>query len=282
MSGSIALWLSIGVAALLIGLLAYWQLVIAEGTYLGQRLVTWLYDLTADRYDHIKQFQPAMEDHFLGEPLASRLAGGPAPFLLDIATGTARLPLALFSQPGFQGHIVGLDASRRMLAVAARKTADVAHRFHLIWREAACLPFADGAFDAVTCLEMLEFTPDPERQLVEAVRVLRGGGIFLTSRRKGFDAALMPARTHDPESFHALLETNRLCHIRIEPWQADYDLDWAWKEGESPGKGIYPLSEILRCPHCNRVGFADHGVQWVCLQCGAAYPFRDGILDMHA
>lgn len=42
--------------------------------------------------------------------------------------------------------------------------------------DAAHLPFADGSFDAVTCLEVLEHVPDPSAVLSEIARVLRTGG----------------------------------------------------------------------------------------------------------
>ena len=46
------LYFAIGLA-LTLALLAYWELVIAEGAHLGPRVVVWLYDLTARRYDGI-------------------------------------------------------------------------------------------------------------------------------------------------------------------------------------------------------------------------------------
>ena len=33
--------------------LLYWQLILAEGAHLGPRVVVWLYDLVAHRYDRI-------------------------------------------------------------------------------------------------------------------------------------------------------------------------------------------------------------------------------------
>src|SRR5574341_148025 len=145
------------VALTAVGAAAYWQLVIAEGAHLGQWVVTALYDLTARRYDAIKQFNPEIEARYLGRPIVSALRGQPAAQVLDIATGTARLPLALLEQPGFQGKIVGVDDSFRMLAVAASKTREHHDRLRLIWVDAVSLPFPDDSVDVVTCLEMLEF-----------------------------------------------------------------------------------------------------------------------------
>src|SRR5512139_1803074 len=101
MAWTTILTIVVGVAAA--AAIAYWQLVIAEGAYLGQPLVTWLYDLTAKRYDGIKQFDRFFETRYLGRPIAAELRGIRAPLVLDIATGSGRLPITLLEQPTFQG-----------------------------------------------------------------------------------------------------------------------------------------------------------------------------------
>ena len=227
-------WLLIGLAAAWLVAVGYWQLVIAEGAYLGQRIVTWLYDLAAPRYDDIKQYTPGAEADYLGRPLADALRGLEAPLLLDVATGTARLPLTLLDQGSFRGQIIGLDHSRHMLRVAAQKTEGCQHRLMLIWRDAAALPFPDDCFDAVSCLEMLEFTPSPEAQLVEVVRVLRPGGLLLTTRRRGLNRRLMPGKTHSRLEFEVLLEELGITRISIQVWQVEYDLVWGVKAGRPP------------------------------------------------
>ena len=78
--------------ALIIALL-YWQLILAEGAYFGKRVVAWLYDLVATRYNSIKQYDPADDARFLGEPLTLSLQGEAEPLVLDVATGTSRLPI---------------------------------------------------------------------------------------------------------------------------------------------------------------------------------------------
>src|SRR5512136_3279019 len=87
----------------LLAALAYWELVLAEGVHLGPRVVALLYDLVARRYDGIKQFDPAYEEWFIGEPLAQALSPVRHPLVLDVATGTGRLPRTLLAQPNFAG-----------------------------------------------------------------------------------------------------------------------------------------------------------------------------------
>src|SRR5688572_15294542 len=106
-----AAWLGIGIALILASTLAYWLLIITEGTYLGQPTVTWMYDLVAKRYDNIKGFDADTEAAYLGRPLAAELHQPRASLILDIGTGTGRLPLTLLGQPRFQGRVIGVDAS---------------------------------------------------------------------------------------------------------------------------------------------------------------------------
>ena len=263
----------------LIGLLLYWQLIIAEGAYLGPWVVTLLYDLTAHVYERIKQYRPSDEEAFLGQPLTRALELLPAPLVLDVATGTGRLPRAVLRQSSFSGRIIGVDLSRRMLREAARRTAQFSDRLTLIWQDARNLPFQDGTFDAVTCLEALEFTPSPQAILAELIRVLRPGGVLVVTNRIGREARLMPGRTFSHPEFEGLLRGFPLDNVRVRPWQMDYDLAWAIKSGVPMGGGIRPLPAIMRCPTCH--GWLSRADQaFLCKECTRAYPIaEDGVIE---
>jgi ubiquinone/menaquinone biosynthesis C-methylase UbiE len=214
--------------------LAYYLLAVTEGAYLGPRVVRWLYDRGAPTYDGVKAFDRIDELACLANPLFNRLeeTAGADALVLDVATGTARLPLALFDVGFFEGEVVGIDASRGMLAEAARKTAPLAARVHLLHHPAAPLPFTDAAFDAVTMLEALEFLPDQGAALAEMVRVLRPGGWLLASHRRGIDAWLMPGRVGSAAAFERRLAALGLVDIETRPWQSYYDLVWARRPGK--------------------------------------------------
>jgi len=277
------LWIPIvlgGIGLVLLGVLLYWQLIIAEGTHLGPRVVTLLYDLSARAYERIKQYDAGDEQWFLGLPLARALELIPVPLVLDVATGTGRLPRALLRQPPFEGRVIGLDLSRRMLHEATKQTAQFADRLSYVWQDARNLPFDDGTFDAVTCLEALEFTPNPSDVLAELVRVLRPGGVLLVTNRVGRDARFMPGKTFPRDAFGQLLREFPLEEVRIRPWQMDYDLAWAVKAGEPRGGGIRPLPQVLRCPACGgQMGREAQAFR--CAACARAYPIaEDGVIEM--
>lgn len=217
------MWFLITLAALLLGALLYWLLVVTEGVYLGRRVVVWLYDITAHRYDGIKEFEDDAESFFVIRPLLHRLDPNPAPLILDVATGTGRVPYYLLETPTFNGRVVGLDASARMLAQAAVKLRPYGPRAALVQQTADRLPFPDNCFDAVTCLEALEFFPSDTAALREMVRVLRPGGYILVTRRRGREGKAFLGRYRDVNTFEALLRELGLEAVQTLPWQVDYD-----------------------------------------------------------
>ncbi len=223
-------WILLILALVVVGLAVYWQLVIAEGAYLGRRVVTLLYDWSASGYNQLKGFDDEDEDDFLGRPLAQQVLqpADRAP-VLDVATGTGRLPLTLLRQPEFAGAVVGLDLSTKMLRIAARQLVHCRGRAALLHAPAVPLPFADERFQVVTCLEALEFFDDAPAALGEMIRVLRPGGWLLITNRIGWEARLMPGRTWSRRQLIAILRGLPLTDISVRPWQTIYDLVWARK-----------------------------------------------------
>jgi ubiquinone/menaquinone biosynthesis C-methylase UbiE len=104
--------------------------------------------------------------------------------VLDVACGPGNLTRG-FARAAGEGLVVGLDASKTMLAVAARKTesANLAY----VRGDACALPFRDGSFDAICCFAALYLIQEPMRALEEITRVLAPGGrvALLSSCNRG-------------------------------------------------------------------------------------------------
>lgn len=216
-------WLTVLLTTAVLAAILYWLFITTEGVYLGRRVVVWLYDITAHRYDGIKEFEPDAEQFFLIRPLLVRLRHIPNPLVLDVATGTGRLPYFLLESPTFNGRVVGLDASRKMLQIAQEKLRPYRHRASFVQQVADQLPFTDNQFDLVACLEALEFFPSDTAALQEMVRVLKPSGTLLVTRRKGREAKAFIGRYRTVARFEELLLALGLEEVHTNPWQMDYD-----------------------------------------------------------
>jgi SAM-dependent methyltransferase len=239
-----------------------------------------MYDWSAKIYERIKQYDVGSEQWFLGLPLTLALDQIDSPLVLDVATGTGRLPRAILRQAAFDGRVIGVDLSRKMLAEAVRRTAQFADRVTYIWEDARRLPFLDNVFDAVTCLEAIEFTPRPMKVVEELVRVLRPGGVLVLTNRIGPQAKLLPRKAFPPEEFVAAVEGMGVEDVLLRQWQLDYDLIWGIKSGEPRGGGVHPLPQILRCPHCAGAMTRSDGC-FECTGCRRQFPIgSDGVIEM--
>lgn len=216
-------WILVVVGVVLVGLVLYWLVVVTEGVYLGRRVVVWLYDVTAGKYDGIKEFDEADERFGVARPLLAAVAGVRRPLVLDVATGTGRVPVALLREGVFRGRVIGVDASGRMLAEAMGKLRPMGEEVLLVQGLAGGLPFGDGVFDAVTCLEALEFFPSDEEGLREMVRVLRPGGFLMVSRRTGWQGRMFLGRYRSKADFEGLLASLGVVKVETQLWEVDYD-----------------------------------------------------------
>lgn len=270
-------WLLAGLA-LVAGI--YWLAILTEGAYLGPPAVLALYDRYATRYDRTKGFDPDSEALFLGRPLSRALVATPSTgqraVLLDVATGTGRLPLAVLraSPPGIE--VIALDGSLGMLRAAQQKLVAWPNIVFVHGR-AERLPFASSQFDAVTCLEALEFMPDQVALLAELWRVLRPGGILVITNRIGWQSWLMPGKSMRPQALVALVESMGAIGVDYRPWQVDYDLLTAYKPGGSRSRSpLWP--DLVACGRCMAWPMqARQDSVLICPQCGWTLARCDGI-----
>jgi ubiquinone/menaquinone biosynthesis C-methylase UbiE len=107
--------------------------------------------------------------------------------VLDVACGPGNFSREFAKSVGDDGLVVGIDASRTMLArgVADLRSAGLAN-LALVRGDAAVLPFRDASFDGVCCFAALHLFADPFAGLDEMRRVLRPGGriALMTSVRR--------------------------------------------------------------------------------------------------
>ncbi|HJT36492.1 MAG TPA: class I SAM-dependent methyltransferase [Pirellulales bacterium] len=76
-------------------------------------------------------------------------------------------------------RVVAIDVDRVALRVARRRVRS--SRVTFLHYDGATLPFADGSFDAITLLDVLEHVPDRAGLVAEIARVLRPGGLWTVS-----------------------------------------------------------------------------------------------------
>ncbi len=206
--------------------LGWWLLIASEGVYLGRRVVILLYDWFAPRYDGVKGFRREYEHRFLAQPIMTQIAPKKAPLMLDVATGTGRLPLTMIHHPQFTGRVIGVDLSLPMLRHALPKF-EADPRVLFAQCPAERLPFAECVFDVVTCLEAIEFVSDQRAALAEMYRVLKPGGLIVITHR--INTRWMPRKTYSRDDFAELLLDTGFDELRFKPWQVDYQQVWGIK-----------------------------------------------------
>ncbi|MEL6977218.1 MAG: bifunctional 2-polyprenyl-6-hydroxyphenol methylase/3-demethylubiquinol 3-O-methyltransferase UbiG [Pseudomonadota bacterium] len=114
-----------------------------------------------------------------------------------------------------RGAVVsGLDPAAEAIEAAKAHAAQEGRAIDYQVGVGEALPYADGAFDAVVCVDVLEHVTDVDQVLAEVRRVLKPGGLFLydTINRNPLASlavvtmaedvlGLLPKGAHDPKLF---------------------------------------------------------------------------------
>jgi demethylmenaquinone methyltransferase/2-methoxy-6-polyprenyl-1,4-benzoquinol methylase len=131
-----------------------------------------MFDRIAGPYDAMNTLMTAGLHHRWRERAVELAAVGPGSSVIDVATGTGDLAIALARAVAPGGEVVACDFSEQMLAKARTKAPQL--RFE--WADALALPYAGDRFDAATVGFGARTFSDLERGIAEMVRVVRPGG----------------------------------------------------------------------------------------------------------
>ena len=140
------------------------------------RLDVWrMFDRIAPRYDLLNRLLSMRRDVVWRKEMARQLPEGSALRILDLATGTADVLLALVRHSSNIARGVGLDMSHQMLVRGQPKIASDA-RLSLMRSDATRIALPDRTFDAVTISFGIRNVMDVPAGLREMHRVLKPGG----------------------------------------------------------------------------------------------------------
>ena len=128
------------------------------------------------RYDSLAELLSFGQNRRWRRELVSRLAAERPQRILDVATGTAGVAIALARAT--DANVVGIDLSEPMLKRGRQRVAEagLSPRIELQPGRAEALSFANSEFDALSFTYLLRYVADPAATLRELARVLRPGG----------------------------------------------------------------------------------------------------------
>jgi ubiquinone/menaquinone biosynthesis C-methylase UbiE len=140
--------------------------------------------------------------------------------ILDVGSGAGQIAGHLLEYADPVAQITCIDLSQPMLCRARRRLKSDRPAF--IAADLAALPFADGAFDGVTCGYVLEHVPDPAAGLSELARVMcPGARMLLLTTEDNFSGAWTSrfwcCQTYNRDDLRGLCESLGL-HWKKELW----------------------------------------------------------------
>ena len=127
------------------------------------------------RYDVLEELLSFGQNRRWRQEMIAHATEGVPKTVLDVATGTAGVALALAANT--TADITGIDITEAMLRRGLERISQrrVGDRVRLVVGQAERLPFPDASFDALTFTYLLRYVTDPAATLRELTRVLKPG-----------------------------------------------------------------------------------------------------------
>lgn len=136
-----------------------------------------MFNRISPKYDRLNHLLSFNIDKTWRRKTAKAVAKSQPETILDLATGTADLAIAL-AKYNPKAHIIGVDFSEKMLAIGKEKVKKqgLENQIDLRLGDAAALPFENQSFDAVTVAFGVRNFEDLQQGLSEICRVLKPNG----------------------------------------------------------------------------------------------------------
>ena len=173
-------------------------------------------------WDPNSEFKPLHDINPLRLDWIDKAIGLPGKRVLDVGCGGGLLSEGMAVRGA---EVTGIDLSEKPLGVAKLHLLESGQKVD--YRKVAVEQLATempGAFDAVTCLEMLEHVPDPASIVAACARLVKPGGqVFISTINRNPKAYLfavigaeyllqmLPKGTHDFARFIKPSELTRWC-----------------------------------------------------------------------
>lgn len=138
--------------------------------------VTNMFDGIAKNYDRLNRLISMGIDNSWRQHLVTMVAQKKPKSVVDVATGTGDLALALTTIP--DASIIGVDIAVEMLEIGKQKISQInlEHRIKMMVGDAESLPMDDTTIDVVTVAFGVRNFGDLQKGLSEIFRVLKPGG----------------------------------------------------------------------------------------------------------
>jgi demethylmenaquinone methyltransferase/2-methoxy-6-polyprenyl-1,4-benzoquinol methylase len=137
-----------------------------------------LFEDLGPRYDRLAELLSFGQNGRWRRELVSHIADSRPQRILDVATGTAGVAIAMARMTGAQ--VVGVDISEPMLEKGRERvrSAGLEDRISLRAARAEELPLPSASVDVVSFTYLLRYVEDPAAAVMELARVLQPGGVM--------------------------------------------------------------------------------------------------------